>query len=188
MCTCVHSAYVHFPSVLGCKWSCETIDLGDHLYWKKTKIHSIAEEVKVGGGGGGSQFHHLCDSKVAWEQIVFKTISIWIPSANSDTCLVNKGVAPHRKLLSYPETLWEGRGEISGSREVRHPQQYVVALLVTLGLLSAGTSFEWWNVFWGMFSAEMKEHGCVNAQMCLTETAENVFSCFHTYINRNFPF
>lgn len=48
-------------------------------------------------------------------------ISHWIY-----TCLVNKLIASHQKLLSYYETLWEEKGEISGSWKVRHPQQCVV--------------------------------------------------------------
>ena len=43
-------------------------------------------------------------------------------------------------------------------------------------------------MFWSMFSAGMKEHGHINAQMCLTETAENVSLCFHVYVNSNFLF
>lgn len=125
----LHSAYAHFPSVLGYKQSCERIDLKGALVLEENK------DSQHWWRGESWWYWWFPVSPSVWLKRCLGTICIknyfhlnhfckfshWIY-----TCLVNKQSALHQKLLSYYETLWEEKWEISGSWKVRHPQQCVV--------------------------------------------------------------
>lgn len=151
----------------------------------RKQSHNTAEEVKV-GGVGGSQFYCL------WKDVGEKSctqnyfhlnhfckLSHWIY-----TCLVNNRVASYQKSLSYYERLREEKGKMFESWKVKCPQRCVV-FWQSLVCCLQGKVLE---IRKCLLEAGMKEHGLITAQMCLAESAEKGFLCFHVYINRSFLF